>query len=119
MTTPETIRSYSDFCLCVEWAPEGTYTAQKTLRAMIRETLEPLLQDLNARGMSIGTDSNVFRLEAAVYDYIRTVNPDATLFPLGEGFGAALSTPARDRVLAQAERDRDALRQIQANGNNS
>jgi hypothetical protein len=107
----------NDFRACVRNAPEGCYDDAKRLYAVIGTTCDTLMQDVRGMGLKADNCDLIFAVEAAVYNYVRQSNPNATVFPSAEGFGAALDGPARDRVLAQLARDRDFLRDAQSSRN--
>jgi len=102
----------SNFKRCVEEAPEGTYEEAKRLNAVIGGAVDQLMRDLRALGLKADTCDRAFELEAAMYAYAKQSNPDATVFPVSEGFGSSMDGPARERVLAQAALNRDFLRGI-------
>lgn len=106
------LRSFYNFRNCVSDAPEGTYDHAKQLAAILGDAMDGLMRDLRAAGFRVDGCDKAFRLEAAMYDYVKSSNPDATVFPVSEGFGGSmsLSLPVRERVIAQAERSRDFLR---------
>jgi hypothetical protein len=111
MSTNHALRDvYSAFKACAEEAPEGCYEDAKALHAVIGGAVDTLMRDIRTLGLKASGTDPAFDLEVAIYDYVRRSNPDATLFPVSEGFGSALNGPARERVLASAARDRDFLR---------
>lgn len=110
----EQLNSFSNFRDCVSDAPEGTYDAAKELAGIIGDAMDDLMRNLRAAGFKANNCDKAFRLEAAIYDYVKSSNPDATVFPVSEGFGGSMSLPVRERAIVQAERNRDFLRSLTA-----
>lgn len=98
------------FKRCAEDAPEGMHTEAKELNSVIGEACDNLIKELRALGLKADTCDLIYEVEAKIYDYVKQSNPDATMFAVAEGFGAAMDGPAADRVRTQAVRDRDFLR---------
>ncbi|MBO9878478.1 hypothetical protein [Xanthomonas sp. D-99] len=94
---------------CADEAPRGTYEHAKQLATLIGETAQSLISGLREIGLDANNCDGIREVEAVIYGYIKDSNPDATVFPTAEGFGAALEGPARDRVLVQAVQNRDFL----------
>jgi hypothetical protein len=113
MNTHQLRNALSDFKSCADQAPEGCYDHAKELNAAIGEACRSIMSELRALGLKASPNDLAFDLEAAIYDYAKRSNPDATVFPTAEGFGSSLAGPARERVLAQATQYRDALRNLQ------
>ncbi|EPV8686698.1 hypothetical protein ACWAUP_000350 [Pseudomonas aeruginosa] len=103
----------SNFRACAESAPSGTYLDAKQLARVIGEACDNLIKDVRAIGLKADNCDLIFAVEAAIYDYVKRSNPGAGLFPTAEGFGSSMGTEARDRVIANAERDRDSLAKLQ------
>lgn len=101
-----------NFKQCAEEAPEGCYDQAKALNEVIGNACDDLMRELRALGLKASAADFAFELEGAMYDYARKSNPDATVFPTAEGFGAGLNGPARERVLAKAASNRDFLRSL-------
>ena len=99
-----------NFKRCGAEAPEGCYEDAKALNAVIGEACVGVMRELRALGLRSNPCDLAFDLEAAIYNYAKRSNPNATVFTTAEGFGASLGGPARERVLNQAVRDRDFLR---------
>lgn len=97
----------SNFRACAEDAPSGTYTEVKQLAGVIGKACDNLIKDVRAIGLRADTCDLIFVVEAVIYDYVKRSNPDEGLFPAAEGFGLSMNTEARERVIANAERDRD------------
>lgn len=95
---------------CADEAPEGTFEEAKEVAELIAEAVNDLMEGLRSRGLLADNCDGIRLVEAVIYGYMKDSNPDATVFATAEGFGAALGGPARERVLAQAVRDRDFLR---------
>lgn len=100
----------SNFTRCCDDAPEGTYQDAKALKAVIDDATDGLMRDIVALGLKANNCDLIYAIESAIYQYVKCSNPDATLFPISEGFGEAMDGKARDRVLAQTILDRDFLR---------
>lgn len=109
-----TREALGNFKACADEAPEGCYEDAKALNAVIGQTCDNLMRELRALGLKASGNDLAFDLEAAVYAYAKACNPDATVFPLAEGFGSGMNGPARERVMAQAIRSRDLFRSLQA-----
>lgn len=112
--------SLTNFKRCAEDTPKGTYEDTKNLNNTIGDAVDQLMRDIRALGLKADGCDRAFALEAAIYTYVKQSNPDSSLFAVAEGFGSSMDGPARDRVIAQAERDRDFIRglpqPIYANG---
>lgn len=102
-------KTLEHFKRCADEAPQGTYEDAKRLNEVIGNTCDNLIKEIRALGLKADTCDLIFAVEATIYDYVKRSNPAAPLFPVAEGFGSAMDGPARDRVIAQAERDRDIL----------
>lgn len=107
--TKDTSTALLNFRACVAEAPAGTYEDAKALGRTIDSACTTLIQDLRNLGLRADTCDLIFAVEAAIYNYAALSNPGVGLFPTAEGFGSSMSTSARDRVIAGAERDRDSL----------
>lgn len=102
----------NNFKSCAENAPEGTYEEAKKLNDVIGNAVDDLMGAIKDLGLKADNCDRAFELEAAIYDYVKRSNPESTIFPVSEGFGSSMDTPARERVIAQAESNRDFLRSI-------
>lgn len=102
------------FKRCADDAPEGMHTEAKELNSVIGETCDNLIKEIRALGLKSDTCDLIYEVEAAIYNYVKRSNPESTLFALAEGFGSAMDSPARERVLEQTARDRDFLRSVGA-----
>jgi hypothetical protein len=111
MNLPAIKQALEDFKRCAEDAPEGCYEDAKRLNDLIGGSVDALMRDIRAMGLKADACDRAFQLEAMIYAYVKESNPDSTIFPTAEGFGASMSGVARERVLSQAERDRDCLSQ--------
>lgn len=105
------------FKRCAEEVPEGTYEDAKRLNEVIGDTCDNLMQEVRDLGLKADACDLIFAVEAAIYDYVKRSNRESTLFPLAEGFGSSMDSPARDRVIAQAAANRDFLRSVGAASN--
>lgn len=103
-----------NFKSCADEAPKGTYEDAKRLNAVIGDTCDNLIKDIKALGLKANCCDLIFAVEATIYDYVKRSNPDAPLFPVAEGFGASMDTPARERVITQAEGNLKFLRSVGA-----
>ena len=65
-----------------------------------------------AAGFKLAGDDRFRNIEAALYGLMRESNPTEYQLDTGEGFGYAMDTDAKSRVIRQAERDRDALKAL-------
>ena len=101
-----------NFKRCADEAPAGMYLDAKALNAVIGETCDNLIKELRGLGLRANTCDLIYAVEAKIYEYVKLSNPDSPMFPVSEGFGAAMDGPARDRVLAQSAGDRDFLRSV-------
>jgi len=113
MTNHQLRIALENFKRCADEAPEGCYEQAKALNAVIGEACDNLMRELRALGLKASAADLAFDLEAAIYNYARGSNPNATVFPTAEGFGSSMDGPARERVLAQAASNRDALLALQ------
>ncbi|TFI48897.1 hypothetical protein E4O93_05340 [Diaphorobacter sp. DS2] len=109
-----THRSYENFRACVDDAPEGCHDAAKRIHTLLGDTCDRFMEEVRALGLKTDNCDLIYRVELALYDYLRASNPDETVFDVAEGFGQAMAGPARERVLQQAVRDRDSLRTMAA-----
>lgn len=93
--------AYQNFRRCAEEAPEGAYEAAKRLHTLIGDTATNLMHEVRETGFKADACDLIFAVEVALYEYVKRSNPDSPLFPTAEGFGEAMTGPARDRVLNQ------------------
>jgi hypothetical protein len=94
---------------CAQKAPVNTYQFAKNVADIIDELSNDILGSLKSHGLHAANNDELRRVEAAIYGYIIASNPNlASGFAVSEGFGEHCIGPAGDRVIAQAERDRDA-----------
>lgn len=99
---------------CADTAPEGTYERAKQAAACLNECADSIFAIFKQHGFKL-RDTNAFRdVEASLYGLMLDSNPEEYQLITAEGFGSAMSGPARDRVLRQTERDRDALNRLLA-----
>ena len=97
---------------CAEHAPAGTYERAIAAVDFILAASNAVLSGAREAGFSAGNDDRLRNVEIALYEYLLASNPHELQFITDEGFGAAMLTPARERVIKQAERDREALGEI-------
>lgn len=100
------------FKACADESPEGCYEDAKAINTLIGETCDRLMREVRALELKASATDLAFDLECAIYDYIKRSNPSVTLFVTAESFGSGMDSPARERVLAQAIRNRDSLRAL-------
>lgn len=98
-----------NFKTCAEQSPKGTYEDCKALKNLIDDATDGLICDLHAIGFQANNCDLIYAIESAIYQYVKLSNPDSTVFPVSEGFGEAMDSPARERVLEQAAANRDFL----------
>lgn len=103
-------KQLEQFKRCCDEAPAGLYVDARELNTVIGDACDGLMKELRALGLKADNCDLIYHVEATIYNYVKLSNPDSTMFPVAEGFGAAMESPAAERVKAQAERDRDALR---------
>ena len=103
-------RAFANFRACADEAPDGTYEDCKRLRDFIGEIADEIMR----RGRkefnipTTGTDA-MHNVEATIYDYLKGCDPNFGRYAVAEGFGEHVNGPARERVLANTVRDRDAF----------
>lgn len=101
---------FRDFRHACDEAPAGTYEAEKELREAIGDAVDALYSaGRRIAGLNACCSDGAHHVEATIYAWL---TKDSSFGATAEGFGMALGTPARDRVIQQAERDRDALARI-------
>ncbi len=94
---------------CAEKAPDGTYALSKATVETIGEIADDIMRRVRALGLRANNCDGIREVEAVIYGYVADANPDSEL-RVGEGFGEHVDGPAGERVLAQAVRDRDFIR---------
>lgn len=99
----------SNLQACAEHAPEGTYERAKAAAEVINDCAESVFAIFKAAGFKLAGNDRFRDIEAALYGLMRESNPTEYQLDTGEGFGYAMGTEARSRVIRQTERDRDAL----------
>jgi hypothetical protein len=104
--------AFDNFREGCEAAPEGTYVEAKQLRDVIGDAADSLIREVRAMGLKTDNCDGIYKVEEAIYEWIRNANPDASTFATCEGLGYAMGTPAADRVLARLTADRDFLRTV-------
>lgn len=102
----------SNLQACAEHAPKGTYDRAKSAAEVINECSESIFAIFKAAGFKLKGMDGFRDLEAQLYGLMLESNPEEYQLITAEGFGAAMDTPAKDRVIFQAGRDRDALNAI-------
>jgi hypothetical protein len=109
---PKANERLSNIERCAELAPAGTYERAKAAKAVIDEVADSIFTICKAHGFKLRGMDGYRDIEAQLYVLLADSNPDEYGLITGEGFGAAMDGPARERVLAQTVRDRDALTRI-------
>lgn len=104
---------WSNLERAVECAPEGTFEQAKAVAEIVAETANRLVKASAAAGLKVNNCDQLREVEAMIYGWIVDAQEPGELIA-AEGFGAAMDTPAADRVLAGIVRDRDFLRQLHA-----
>lgn len=90
---------------CAQYAPTRTFERAKTAHGIIGEALDDLIKRLAAEGFDVCNCDGVRQVEAVMYGWVVTSDPET--FLVAEGFGSAMDTEAKDRVIANMKRDRD------------
>jgi hypothetical protein len=111
--TPKMNASLANFRECIENAPTGTHVQAKQLSEVIGNVCDKLITDVRDIDLKADNCDLIYAVEAAIYDYVKRSNPGNHLFAVSEGFGAAMGTEARERVIAATERDRDVVSGMQ------
>lgn len=96
---------------CVENAPDGTFEFEKRARTAIGDITDTLLRKTRALNLNAPSCDQIREVEAVIYGYLREANP--LTFAPAEGFGRAMDSPARERVIAQSAKN---LRTLQVLG---
>lgn len=99
---------------CAREAPEGTYDRAKQAAEVISDCAESIIEIFQAADFKIIGNDRLRDIEAAIYGLMLHQNPEEYGLQTGEGFGAAMDGPARERVLAQTIRDRDSLARVRS-----
>ena len=103
-------RRYELIEACAENAPEGVHEHAKELVAVIGDVADLLLRELKRAGFPICNCDGIREIEAVIYGAVLKQYYAAVAG--AEGFGEAMGTDAKDRVIEQVIRDRDFLREI-------
>lgn len=97
---------------CAEYAPEGTYEREKEIAAAVNELTNAVFARVKSLGLNAPNGDQIEAVCGAIYGYIRDANPLAVA--AGEGFGTHVRGAARERIIAQAIRDRDFIQSLSA-----
>lgn len=97
---------------CANNAPDGTYEHEKLVVEFIGDTVDGILREAKALGLKTPNCDQIREVEAVIYGYLTDANP--LTFAAGEGFGDSMDGPARDRIIFQAEQERDFLSNLLA-----
>lgn len=112
-------RRFANFRECCDHAPKGTYEWSKEIREIIGRHVDAIAAEVRATGITPCMCDGAHNVEAAIYAWI-TKSPDCPMqIYAAEGFGQAMDSNERDRVIAQAERDRCALEEHLTRGDQS
>ncbi len=94
---------------CAEEAPERTYLRANAAVNAINTAAEAVRDAFKTYGFAALGDDRARVVDAVLYWFLLTGNPDEPGLITGEGFGEAMDGPEAARVLAQATSYRDAL----------
>jgi hypothetical protein len=97
----------SNLDCCARHAPARTYDEAKKVSALVSDIADHIMTEIRCAGLIANSDDRMREVEAAIYGYIKSCNPDSYDLITGEGFGEHLHGPAGGRVMAQCIRDRD------------
>lgn len=97
---------------CARSAPANTYERAKEAAEVINDCAESIFEIFKAAGFNLKGDDGFRDLEVQLYALMLRDNPTEYQLHTAEGFGFAMDSPARDRVLAQTVRERDCLARI-------
>jgi hypothetical protein len=92
---------------CARRAPARTYDEAKKVSSLVSDIADHIMAEIRCAGLVANGDDRMREVEAVIYGYIKSCNPDSYGLIAGEGFGEYLSGPAGGRVMAQCIRDRD------------
>jgi len=102
---PVAIRRFNAFAEGVDLAPPGTHVLASNVRTAIGDAADDFMRAVRALGLQADSCDLIHAVEVAMYDYVKASNLESNALVLAEGFGDAMSGPARDRVMAQALQD--------------
>jgi hypothetical protein len=97
----------SNLDYCARYAPARTYDEAKKISALVSDIADRIMAEIRCAGLIANGDDRMREVEAVIYGYIKSCNPDSYGLITGEGFGEHLSGPAGDRVMARCIRDRN------------
>lgn len=100
----------SNLQACAENAPEGTYVRAKEAAQVIDDCAEEIFAIFKRAGFKLKGMDGFRDLEAHLYGLLREANPEEYQLDTGEGFGWAMGSDSRERVLAQTRSDYASLR---------
>lgn len=95
---------------CAEHAPDGCYEHEKRVLSAIGDIATMILRQTRALGLIAPNCDQIREVEAVIYGYMREANP--LDFAAAEGFGMAMDTPAKARVIAQATQSLRTLQRL-------
>jgi hypothetical protein len=101
--------AFQNLRACCDEAPAGTYEQAKQIRQAISDAMQ---DGLRALGLKNDNCDIAHACEAAMYEYVKRCNPNTDALIVAEGFGSAVNGPARERVIEQASRNRDAFNRL-------
>lgn len=109
----QTNERYSNFLLCTEEAPEGTYQRAKDIAIEIGMIADLILERTRVLGVPVCNSDGIRNIEVAIYREMVDANADYAELVTAEGFGAAMRDPTvRGRIMSQTIRDRDFLKSM-------
>lgn len=85
---------------CADHAPSGTYEDAKELNDLLGDTCDEFMRQLKAMGLKTPNCDQIREVECVLYGYVVDANP--MRYATAEGFGSAMNTQAKDRVIRQA-----------------
>lgn len=101
---------FAQFRTCCDDAPAGTYVDEKELREAIGNAVDKLAREMKRLfGHTPCMSDGAHNVEATIYEWL---TKGTTHCATAEGFGFAMDTPARERVIRQMASNRDFLRSI-------
>ena len=94
---------YNDFRYGCEKAPEGTFEDAKAILATLSEMMDGMEAPAKALGLKVSNSDGAFEIEAAMFDMLRTENPDRQI-EAAIGLGASHHSRSRTRPGLPARR---------------
>lgn len=97
---------------CASNAPDGTYERAKDAAEVINDCAEAIFDIFKASGFNLKGNDGFRDLEAQLYGLMVDSNPEEYELQTGEGFGAAMNTEARSRIIRQTIRESEQLKAL-------